>query len=76
MTPIVNGIKNDRGRQLNFVYACLDEQSGRDIAAQHGVVGYPLILLLDSQGNKVNTIRGVFPRVVIEKAIDELLAEE
>ncbi len=73
MTPIVNGIRGDYKRQLNFVYACLDEQSGREVAAQQQVEGYPLILLLDSKGNKVNVIRGVYPRAVLAKVIDDLL---
>ena len=75
MTPIVNGLRSDYGRKLNFIYASVDEQSGKDIAKQYGVQGYPIVLLLDSRGNKVNVIRGVVPRTLLEKAIDDLLAE-
>lgn len=76
MTPIVNGIRSDYRRKLNFVYASMNEQSGKDLARQHEVWGYPIVLLLDSEDNKVNTIRGVVPRAVLEKAIDDLLAGE
>ena len=76
MTPIVNGIRSDYKRQLNFTYASLDEESGQGLAKQHGVEGYPLVLLLDSEGNNVNVIRGVFPRTVLEAAVDDLLAQE
>ena len=75
MTPIVNGIKSHYNRELSFVYACLDEKSGQDVARQHGVEGYPVVLLLDSKGKRENIIRGVFPRPVLEGAIDQLLAE-
>ncbi|MFQ5857797.1 MAG: hypothetical protein ACE5LU_19505 [Anaerolineae bacterium] len=76
MTPIVNGIRSDYRRKLNFVYASMNEQSGKDLARQHEVWGYPIVLLLDSEGNKANIIRGVVPRAVLEKAIDDLLAGE
>jgi thioredoxin-related protein len=76
MTPIVNGIRGDYRRKLNFVYASLDEKSGKDLARRHGVIGYPVVLLLDGEGNKANTIRGVAPRAVLEQAIDELYAKE
>ena len=76
MTPIVNGIRSDYRRKLNLVYACLDKQGGKDLARQYEVQGYPIVLLLDSEGNKANIIRGVAPRAVLEKAIDDLLVEE
>ncbi len=76
MTPIVNGIRKDYRRKLNFVYASVDGQSGQDLARQYGIRGYPIVLFLDSEGNKVNTIQGVVPHVVLEKAIDDLLAKE
>ena len=76
MTPVVNGIRSDYRWKLNFVYASLEEQSGQDLARQYGIRGYPIVLFLDSEGNKVNIIRGAVPRVVLEKAIDDLLAKE
>ena len=76
MKPIVNGIRSDYRRELNFVYASLDGQRGQDLARQHGGRGYPTVLLLDSEGNRVNIIPGVAPRAVLEKAIDDLHAEE
>jgi thioredoxin-related protein len=76
MTPIVNGIRSVYWWKLNFVYASLEQQSGQDLARQYGIYGYPIFLFLDSEGNKVNIIRGAVPRVVLEKAIDDLLAEE
>lgn len=76
MTPIVNGIRSDYRWKLNLVYASVEQQSGQDLARQYGIYGYPIFLFLDSEGNKVNVIRGAVPRVVLEKAIDDLLAEE
>lgn len=76
MTPIVNGIRGDYGRKLNFVYASLDGQSGKDMARQYGVQGYPIVLLLDSEGNQANIIRGVVARGVLSKAIDDVLEKK
>jgi len=76
MTPIVNGIRKEYGRELNFVYVCLEEERGRDLARQYGIQGYPVVLLLDSEGNRVNVIRGVVAPVVLENAIGDLLAAE
>ena len=76
MTPIVNGIRSDYRRKLNFVYAPLDGQSGKDLARQYGVQGYPIVLLLDNEDNRVNIIRGVVSHVVLERSIDNLLAGE
>jgi thioredoxin-related protein len=76
MTPIVNRIRSDYRWKLNLVYASLEEQSGQDLARQYGIRGYPIVLFLDSEGNKVNVIQGVVPHVVLEKAIDDLLAKE
>ena len=52
MTPIVNGIRNDYRRELDFVYACLDEQSGRDVAAEYGVAPEAMLLTM-SRGTLV-----------------------
>lgn len=45
---------------------------GRHNSELHHLV----ILLLDKNGKGVNILRGVFPRTVLERAIDDLLVEE
>lgn len=76
MIPIVNEArKNYRGR-INFVDANLDQPSGKELAKEHDVVGYPVLLLLDGDSNRVNVLQGVFPLSTIENALDELIAGE
>lgn len=67
--------KRYRGR-INFIDANLDDQRGKELSKEYGVIGYPTLLLLDSKGNKVSTLRGVMPLALVEQAFDELLAKE
>jgi hypothetical protein len=52
MTPIVDEIGQKYGRQLDVVYAEVDQRQGQDLAKRHGIIGYPTILLLDSEGER------------------------
>ena len=74
MTPIVDGIKREYRGRLDVVYAGIDRPDGKKLAGQYGVVGTPTILLMDSQGNQVNVLRGLLPPELIEQAIEDLLA--
>lgn len=76
MTPVVDEIRQEYGRQLHVVYAEVDQQDGKSLASQHGIIGYPTILLLDSEGERAGLLRGVVPRSSLAKAIDDLLQEQ
>lgn len=73
MTPVVDEIGQQYGRQLHVVYAEVDQQQGKDLASQYGIIGYPTILLLDSEGERAGLLRGVVPRPTLEKMVDDLL---
>ena len=75
MTPIVDGLRREYKRQLDVVYAEMDEADGKKLARELGAVGTPTILLLDSQGNQVKALRGSFPSSLIVQAIEETLAQ-
>jgi thiol-disulfide isomerase/thioredoxin len=74
MTPIVDGFKRQYRGQLNVVYVGLDRTDGKEQAKEYGVVGTPTLLLLDSEGNQVNVLRGSLAPAQIEQAIEDLLA--
>jgi thiol-disulfide isomerase/thioredoxin len=76
MTPVVEELEGKYGWQLNVVYAEVDQQQGKDLAKKHGIIGYPTVLLLDSNGEKVGVLRGVVPLPSLEKALAGLLQEE
>jgi thioredoxin-related protein len=69
----VDGIKRRYRRRLDVVYGSMDERGGKELAKEYGVVGTPTILLLDSEGNQVNVLRGSFPRSLIEQTVEDLV---
>jgi thioredoxin 1 len=75
MTPVVNEIEQKYGRQVDIVYAEVDQQDGKDLARRYGIIGYPTVLLLDSSGERFGLLRGVVPLASLEKAVDDLLQE-
>ena len=74
MNPLVDGIVQKYKRQIDVVYVSVDEPDGKKLAREYGVIGTPTFLLLDSEGNQVNVLRGSLPAPVIEKAIEDLIA--
>ena len=57
----MDGLRREYRGQLNVVYVDIDRSDGKELARKHGVVGTPTLLLLDSEGNQVNVLRGSFP---------------
>jgi thioredoxin-related protein len=70
----VDGIKREYRGRLNVVYVSIDRPDGKGLAREYGVVGTPTILLLDSEGNQVDVLRGSFPPLLVEQAVEDLLA--
>jgi thioredoxin-like negative regulator of GroEL len=76
MTPVVDEIRRAHRGQLEVVYATLEEQRGKELADQYGIVGYPVILLLDSDGERVSRMQGVVPQPALEQAVENLMRPE
>lgn len=76
MNPIVNGVKKNYGGRVNFEFVDLSTSDGKDRGREEGVMGTPTFLLLDSSGERVYMIQGVYPQSVLEQNLDELLARE
>jgi thioredoxin-like negative regulator of GroEL len=74
VTPIVDGIRREYRGRLNVVYVSIDRSDSKELAQEYGVVGTPTILLLDSEGNQVDVLRGSFPPPLVEQAVEDLLA--
>lgn len=72
----MDGIKREYRRRLDVVYVSMDERGGKELAREYGVVGTPTILLLDSEGNQVNVLRGSLVQPLIERAVGDLVAQE
>jgi thiol-disulfide isomerase/thioredoxin len=76
MNPIVDGIEQKYKRHIDLVYVSVDEPDGQELAREYGVIGTPTFLLLDSEGNQVNVLRGSLPAPLIEQAIEDLIAKK
>ncbi len=76
MNPIVDEVKREYSRQVNFEYINMDDKSGKDTASEYGVIGYPNLLILDSSGERFSLLKGVVPKQTLEKTLDDLLAKE
>ena len=76
MTPVIDEIRDAYSRELKVVYATIDEPEGKILAHQHGIIGYPTMLLLDGEGEEVGVLRGVVPKTALVKMVDELLQQE
>ncbi len=76
MNPIVDEVKKEYGRQVNFEFVEMDNKSGKDKATEHGIIGYPNILILDSSGKKFSLLRGVVVKQTIEQTLDQVLEKE
>jgi len=73
LMPIVNGLEREYGRRLNVVYLNQGEEAARETARQYGVIGTPTIVLVNSDGEVVNVLRGTIPQPLIEDAVENLL---
>ena len=71
----MDGIEQKYKRHLDVIYVSVDEAEGKELARESGVIGTPTFLLLDSEGTQVNVLRGSLPAPVIEKAIEDLIAQ-
>jgi thioredoxin-related protein len=54
----------------------IDQQSGKELARQHGVTGTPTLVFLDRQGRPVQVLRGAFPPAAVEQAVVDLLVAD
>ena len=71
----MDGIKREYRGQLNVVYVDINRARGKELAKEHGVMGAPTLLLLDSEGNQVNVLRGALSQSMLEQAVKDLLAK-
>jgi thiol-disulfide isomerase/thioredoxin len=74
MTPVVDEIRRKYGGRANFVYVNVSRDEGERIGREHGIIGTPTLLLLDSEGRQTNVLRGTLPKSVIEQAVQDLVA--
>ncbi len=75
MTPIVDELKKEYGREINIVYVSIDRTDGKNRAREYGIIGTPTFILLNKEGEVTNQLKGSFPKAALERVIKELVAE-
>jgi len=76
MKPLVDQIRSANRGELKVVYATLEDPVGKELADQHGILGFPVVLLLDAEGERANLLRGVVPQPALEKAVADLISSQ
>lgn len=72
----MNGIRRRYRSQLRVIIVDMDQQSGKELARQHGVTGTPTLVFLDRQDRPVQVLRGAFAPATVEQVVVDLLAAD
>jgi len=75
LTPVVDKIRRKYHQRIDFVYVNVSQVEGERLGREHGVIGTPTLLLLDSEGERTNIMRGTFPESVIDHAVGDLAGQ-
>jgi len=73
MRPVVNGLKQDYGNQIEFLEFNIASEEGETWLRQYALPGHPAFLLLDSQGEERWRSVGVIPSEIIEAELKAVL---
>ncbi len=73
MKPIVDGVKSEYRRKINFVSINLSKPSGKQKGREIGVIGTPTLLFYDRDGEIAYRLQGSQPRELIENQLDNLI---
>jgi thioredoxin-related protein len=74
MAPIVDGLKDEYGEQVDFVRFDIDDSSTQEAKRQYGYRGQPHFFLVDSAGQIVKSWQGRVKREAFVEAFDGVLS--
>ncbi len=75
MTPIVNRLKGEYGKDMEFKAINVSKSSGKDLARNYGVIGQPTFIIFDRSGEQVKKLIGAQDRAVFVHEIERILGE-
>ncbi len=75
MDPIVNGLKDKYGQDLNVVRVDVETGQGKQLAGEYGCIGQPSFVLFDQTGEQVRTLMGPQSVETFEQEIERILDE-
>jgi len=75
MLPIVHGLEERYGDQIEFIYLDIDDPNTAELKKTLKYRFQPHYILLDGEGNQRKTWNGIVPERILTAAFDEILAE-
>ena len=76
MAPKVSALKNEYGKEINFVFLNVDNPKWNNYIRKFNVNGIPQLNLFDREGNLISTFIGKQEEVTIRNYIDQLESDE
>ena len=73
MEPIVYGLEEKHGNNIDFVYIDREDPANAEIVAKYGINTQPIFILLDGDGNEVQTWFGVVTPEQFESAFETVV---
>ncbi|MFC1974783.1 thioredoxin family protein [Chloroflexota bacterium] len=74
MTPIVDGLEQQYGKQIAVRRVNAAEGDGPAIMQNYRIPGHPTLMIFDSEGQEVKRLIGPQPVTAVEETMQEVLA--
>lgn len=72
--PVVNGLQEDFGRKIDFVFINVGDEGSRGAIDEYGIKAVPTFIILDRKGKVVFRSSGVARTKVYRPKLEEVLA--
>ena len=73
MEPIVHGLEDEYGNEIDFVYVDIDDPASQAIEEQYNQRGQPYFVLVDAEGEVVMHWFGAVESAAFESAFENVL---
>jgi len=73
MKPIVHGLENQYGQQIDFIYINREAPENQTIVKKYSIRSQPIFILLDRNSEIAHRFSGAVSEDVLAKALQSLL---
>lgn len=73
MSPIVDELEAEYGREFNIVRANVGTDRGKDLADEYGIIGQPSYIFFDETGEEVRRMSGAREYQMLATEIERLM---
>jgi len=75
MKPIVDGLEEEYGGDVDFVRIDIDTDWGKQTAREHAFIGQPTFIFFDSSGEETRRLQGPHTRETLELELERIIGE-